>query len=311
MTRPIRYLPHPRATVEITQRTAEGRFLFRPSEGLNALIAGCLSRAQKVTGASVHAVAVMSNHFHLLATFDTVEQMANFMCHLKTNLSKEIRRYHGWRGAVFEGRYRHIPLSDEVEVQIQRLKYILRQGTKEGLVLSPRDWPGVHCAKALERGEPLRGIWVNRTQLYRARQKDNDTVEAHFIDVEELRLVPLPCWAEATSHQVEAWISDLIQDIEAETREMHQEEGTVPLGAEVVCQQDPLDCAGELARSAKPSFHATPTRRRTLMRDFRDFVLAYRAAADRIAAGYLRVEFPENCYPPDLPFVEPTSRFVA
>ena len=42
MPRSPRFLPHPGATVEITQRTIQGRYLFKPSPRLNALVVGCL-----------------------------------------------------------------------------------------------------------------------------------------------------------------------------------------------------------------------------------------------------------------------------
>lgn len=45
-------------------------------------------------------------------------------------------------------RFSSIPVSDEPEAQILRLRYLLSNSTKEGLVLSPSDWPGVHCADA-------------------------------------------------------------------------------------------------------------------------------------------------------------------
>lgn len=311
MTRSIRHLPHTNATVEITQRTAEGRFLFRPSERLNAIIAGCLSRAQKITDASVHAVAVMSNHFHILATFETVEQMSKFMCHLKTNLSKEIRRFHGWKGPVFEGRYQHVPLSSEAEIQVQRLRYILQQGAKEGLVLSPRDWPGVHCAKVLDHGEPIRGVWVNRTEYYQAKQKNREVLEAQFTNTEELHLTPLPCWAEIPVDVLHEWISDIIEGIELETKKMHRRQGTAPSGAQAICSRDPSDCANQLTRTAKPKFHATRAGLRPLLEGLREFTLAYRAAAERLAAGHRNVHFPENCYPPGLPFVEPAALLAA
>lgn len=187
--------------------------------------------------------------------------MSKFMCHFKTNLSKEIRRLHGWKGPVFEGRYQHVPLSDEVEIQVQRLRYILQQGTKEGLVA----------------------------------------------ELEELHLKPLPCWREITTDIVQIWVSDMIQDIESEAEEMHRRRGTVPLGAQAVCSRSILDCASKFVRSAKPKFHATRSCRRALMKGFREFTLAYRAAAKRLAAGFQRASFPENCYPPGLPFVEPTA----
>ncbi|MEO1369468.1 MAG: hypothetical protein AAFX50_20000 [Acidobacteriota bacterium] len=252
----------------------------------------------------MHAVAVLSNHFHLLGSFDTVEQMARFTCHLKTNLSKEIGRLHDWEGPLFAGRYRSVPLSDEPEIQLERLRYILGQGVKEGLVLSPKDWPGVHCARALLDNVPLPGIWVDRTRLYAARQRGEEAKERDFTQETELHLTPLPCLARLSQAKQRAVLSELMDSIEAETLQRHRKNGTVPLGAEAVLQGDPHQKPGKLSNSPKPHFHATRRVFRGMVEAFREFTLAYRLAAERFAAGDLGVEFPENCFPPRPPFVE-------
>ncbi len=38
---------------------------------------------------------------------------------------------------------------------------------------------------------------------------------------------------------------------------------------------------------------------------YREFLAAYRVAAERLAEGDLSVAFPEDCFPPPLPFVKP------
>jgi len=40
---------------------------------------------------------------------------------------------------------------------VARLAYILGHGAKENLVARLRDWPGVHCIRALLDGEELSG----------------------------------------------------------------------------------------------------------------------------------------------------------
>jgi len=304
--RNLRYLPRPGAVVEITQRTIQGRLLLRPSRRLNALVVGCLARAQKNTDAKVHAVATLSNHFHLLASFETVKQMSKFMCHLKTNLSKEIGRLHDWEGSMFAGRYHSIPLSDEPEIQVERLKYILSQGAKEGLVLSPTDWPGVHAAKALAEGQPLRGLWIDRTRLYAARQKRQDVSEAEFSHEEVLRLESLPSWAGLDKGQLKQRVRGMLKHIEESTLEMHHEAGTAPLGASEIMNRHPHERAKRSNRSPMPRFHAATKRVRQMLLDgYREFYAAFRLAAERLKAGDRRADFPENCFPPGLPFVEP------
>ncbi|MEM9558022.1 MAG: transposase [Acidobacteriota bacterium] len=301
-----RHLPYPGALVEITQRTIQGRFLFRPSRRLNALVVGCLARAQKHTECRVHAVAILSSHFHLLASFDTVEQMAGFMGHLKTNLSKEVGRLHDWEQSLFDGRYRSIPVSNECEAQEDRLRYILSQGAKEGLVLSPRDWPGVHSANALADGEPLRGVWIDRTRLYAARQRKGPVDDREFTVKEELELAPLPCWAPISEQARRERVEVMLRQIESETLAMHEKAGTVPLGTTSIRRRRPHERSRRLVRSPKPRFHAASKHvRDRLVEGYREFVAAYRIAAERLAAGDRLATFPENCFPPRLPFVEP------
>ncbi|MEO1082941.1 MAG: hypothetical protein AAFY88_01725 [Acidobacteriota bacterium] len=255
----------------------------------------------------MHAVAVLSSHFHLLCSFDSVEQMASFMCQLKTNLSKEIGRIYGREGPLFAGRYRSIPLSDEPEVQVERLEYILSQGTKEGLVLTPKDWPGVHSARALLDDEPIRGVWVDRTGLYAARQRAEDVTEMHFTEQTELHLAPLPCYKSLSIPERKKSICDLVDRIEARALHRHREQGTVPLGVAAVLSCDPHGRPRELSKSPKPHFHASKAAFKAMMEAFRVFVLAYRHAAGRLAEGHREVEFPDNCFPPRLPFVAPIA----
>ncbi len=151
--------------VEVTCRTIQGRFLLRPSPRVNLTIRGTLGRAQAQTGLRVVAPVFMSNHYHLLVIPDSEQQLAAFMCFVNTNLSKQLGRLHGWSGPIFQ-RYKAIPVSDEEEAQVARLRYLLEHGVKEGLVARPGDWPGVQCVAALTRGPAqLHGIWHERTYL--------------------------------------------------------------------------------------------------------------------------------------------------
>ncbi|MEM9557987.1 MAG: hypothetical protein AAGC60_27265 [Acidobacteriota bacterium] len=229
------------------------------------------------------------------------------MGHLKTNLSKEVGRLHDWEHSLFDGRYRSIPVSNECEAEEDRLRYILSQGAKEGLVLSPRDWPGVHSANALADGEPLRGVWIDRTKLYAARQRKGTVDDREFIIDEELELAPLPSWERISEQARRERVGVMLRRIERETLAMHEKAGTVPLGTTAIRRRLPHERpTRRLVRSPKPRFHAASKHvRDRLIEGFREFVAAYRIAAGRLAAGDLQVTFPENCFPPRLPFVEP------
>jgi hypothetical protein len=84
------------------------------------------------------------------------------MCHFLSKLAREAVRLTGWREKIFGRRYKAIVISSEEAAQIERLRYILANGTKEGLVERPQDWPGVHAVRALLGEEVLEGIWIDQ-----------------------------------------------------------------------------------------------------------------------------------------------------
>lgn len=302
MGRTVQTLPRPGCLVELTRRTIQGRFLFRPSPELNALIVGVLAKAQEQTGMKIHAVHFASNHYHLLISPRTIEQMADFTRHLGTNLSKEVGRLHDWPGSLFEGRSRPIPVSDEEQAQAQRLIYILGQATKDNLVASPADWPGVHVINALVRDEPLRGTWIDRTALHARRQRGEDVAPADVSSEMTLELSPLPCWSSVTPAEYRRRVQTLVAEIEHQGAATRVRERITPLGVRTVLKQRPHHRPEALERRPAPRFHAfSETARRQLETGYRAFLIAYREAADRLKRGQPDVVFPESCFPPRPP----------
>ncbi|HXE99212.1 MAG TPA: transposase, partial [Solirubrobacterales bacterium] len=161
--RRLRFIPEGGALVEVTCRTLHGRFLLRPSSELNSLIIGILARAQRLYSVRVCAFAFLSNHFHLLLSVDDAQQLARFMGYLNSNLAREAGRLANWRERFWSRRYDSILVTDEDRAQVQRLKYVLSQGCKEGLVRRPQDWPGVHSVRAMLGEETLEGLWFDRS----------------------------------------------------------------------------------------------------------------------------------------------------
>jgi len=302
MSRPLRHVPPGGCLVEVTSRTLQGRYLLRPGEELSAVIVGCMARAQRLYPVRIHAFAFLSNHFHLLLHVADAQTMARFMRHLLSNLSLEIGRLHDWPGTLWGRRYRAIEVSEEEEAQIDRLRYILSQGCKEGLIGRPEDWPGLHGIGALTRGEPLRGYWVDRTGLAQARGKAVDP--GAFIQAESLHLVPLPCWEHLAGPEQRRRVEEMVRQIEEDTAAEHRRQGTEPLGAGKILAMHPHTRPENLERSPAPRVHALRKEiRQKMLEAYRLFVLAYREAAVRLRRGETDVRFPEGCFPPPLPFV--------
>src|SRR5688572_391591 len=195
MSRRLRYVPRP-MVVEVTCRTIHGRYLLHPSPRLNRLVIGVLARAQRKYGVSLHAFCVMSNHYHLLITVTDAQQLARFMNFVQSSLAREAGRLARWRERFWSRRYQAILVSDERDAQLSRLRYILSQGCKEGIVTRPEKWRGAHCVRELLSGErTLSGIWVDRMSIHRHGGYRRTIDAAQFVASETLLLSAMPCFA--------------------------------------------------------------------------------------------------------------------
>jgi hypothetical protein len=293
--------------VEITSRVIQGRALLRPSTKLNRRIIGVIGRAQKLYDVQIHAVGFLSTHDHQLCSFVDTKQQALFMQHVQTNLSKEVGRLHDWSGAMWGRRYRGIPVSEEEEAQYSRYRYVLEQGTKEDLVASPLEWPGVNCAWALWHGlKEMEGEWVDRTGLYNARRKEGGAQvrEEDFTFPSNIVLTPPPFLAHLSWDEYQAYVRTMVDEIEQEARERHRRTGCRPLGAAKVLARHPHSWPEHLDRSPAPQYHCSAKEKLAgFWEGFRDFVATYRDAAERLRKGELTAVFPPGCFAPRRQFV--------
>lgn len=307
MPRPLRWIP-PGQMVEITCRTLQGRAFLRPGDEANRRIVGVLGRAQRRSGLTIHAVTVLSNHYHLLATPRDAQQLATFMGFVQTNLAKELNRLHGWSGPVWARRYRSIPVDEDTECQEARLRYVLSNAVKEDLVERCTEWPGVHCARALLSGDPLRGVWYDRSGFAEARRRVGEATLEDHAEEETLVLTPLPCWSDLPDDEIRERLRFLIDSIEAEHRERRKREGRSVVGTEALRKGNPLQptsVSGDRREAtAAPLVHVrSAVRKRKLLDAYREFLVAFAAAAARLRGGEDRPRFPAGSFPPGLPFV--------
>lgn len=304
MPRRLRFIP-PGSLVEVTCRTVQGRLLLKPTPLLRDLTLGVLARAARLYPVEIHAFAFLSNHFHLLLTVSDAQRLARFMNYLNSNLAREAGRLIRWREKFWGRRYQAILVSNEEEAQVARLRYVLAHGVKEGLVGSPVDWPGAHCARALVEGTPLLGRWIDRTLEHAARRKRLPLDSDAFATIEELRLVPLPCWRDLRDETVRGYHRDLVEGLEEEAQRRERHTGKPPLGRDALFRQDPRHEPNRLKKGPAPLGHAASRAARDALREaYRSFYSAYRRAADRLRTGtgepiFL---FPEGAFPPPLPF---------
>ncbi len=297
MSRNLRYIP-PDSLVEVTCRVIQGRFLLLPGRDLNTIIVGALGKAQKRYGMTVCAFVYLSNHCHLLLQPRNAKQLSRFMGHVNSKIAREAGRLHAWREKLWGRRYRGIVVSEEPEAEVERLRYLLAQGCKEGLVESPKQWPGATSAKAHTQGWKLSGLWFDRTKEHKARKRGELVPKLRFAEEVELELTPIPCWRGETEHRINSQVRALIRDIEAETQEHIRQTGREPLGRQAILEQNPHAQPARFVRSPAPRFHAHRGHvRRRLENAYRRFFHAYREASERFRQGK-KAEFPPGAFLP-------------
>jgi hypothetical protein len=306
MPRPLRYVP-PGAVVEVTARTVGSRFLLRPDPTTNELVLGVVGRAQKLFGVRIFALTVMSNHLHALLGVDHAAQLAGFMQHVLANIAKEVGRHHQWLGPFWSRRYRSIVVAD-AESQANRLRYVLCQGLKEGLVDRADRWPGASTTTALLRGTPLHGVWYDRTAEFEARRRGVRPDPLLTQEIYEIRLSQVPDLASRSPGEYRSFVRDLVKQEERQARIDREMAGrTAVLGARRILEQDPHAAPPHPDRSPAPLVHAASQKMRDTFRvAYRAFVDAFRTAANCLRNGGTS-QFPEGAFPPSLPFVMPEA----
>ncbi len=290
--------------MEITGRTIQGRYLLRPSVQLNEVVVGVIGRAQRKHQVEVCALTVLSNHIHLLVFAEDCGRLAEFMHFVDTNLSKKVGRLHDWSGTLWHGRYSAVPVSGEEAAQVARLKYVLAQGVKEHLVARMRDWPGVHCARALVDGERLRGFWFDGTREYYARRRGQPVDRCEFAEPEEIVLSPLPCWRHLSAEEYGERVAELAEQVEAEAAVERKAQGKAVLGVRATLARDPHHRPETLERRPRPRIHAASrAAREQFLAAYAEFVAAFRQASRRFRSGDRTAVFPPGSFPPAQPFV--------
>jgi len=297
-----RYIPEgERTVVELSNRTVQSRLLLRPSPELNDVILGAIARAQRRYGVEVHGYVFLSNHFHLLASVTSAQQLSSFAGYFQSKIAKEVCRLHDWRDKVWARRYRHVAVLDE-EAQHERFLYLLENSCKEGLVESPLDWPGVHCAQVLARGfREAQGTWFDRTKLWAARQRRETVRSQDFMEAETLRLSALPIWAHMSNEQYASHVTTLVEEVERSTAQRHADSGNGSLGRQAVSRQDPHRRPTRTKREPAPFVHASTKAARLAFRAaYNVFMAACGTATERLRTAGDSSGFPVGAFLPPL-----------
>ena len=190
------------ATHHVVSRCIQGFGFLKPTREIRAITRGVLaySLEQHQKTIELHHYVFLSNHFHLLLSAKSSLDLAEFMCHFKGNLARELARVHDWHGTLWQKRYSSEEILDEHALE-DIFKYITQNSVKEGLVDHPKDWTGLHGYRQLVMGKKVSGPWVDRTGYYHSVQRREGKLISEFTTERQIRLTPPPIWAHLSKSQ--------------------------------------------------------------------------------------------------------------
>ena len=298
MSTPLRFIPDEAkrfknrsgesiAVVEITIRTVLGIYLLKPTSRNKSLILGVLGRAKERLDFELYGYAYLSNHGSLLVGVRDAVQLARIMEFIHSNIARELGRkeHSDWSGRFWGRRGRPILILTDEDL-VDRMRYLLANSTKEGLVTRPTRWPGAHCAKALCEGRADVGVWVDRTELRRLRFNSKPierVTESNASTYYRVRLDKLPCWAKLSDEQYRGLIVCLCKDIAEQAALKRRADGGQVVGVKRLLRFSPHHRPGGIEKSPAPPVHCRDRKLRFwFLEAYRSFVQAYRWAYRRL-----------------------------
>src|SRR5687767_14986156 len=140
----------PGRTYLVTRRCTQRQFLLKPSRRTNEIVRYCLAVAASKTGVLVHAVCIMSNHWHGVVT-DPLARLPEFLEHFHRLLARAQNASLGrWENLWSSDKTSVVLLVSDQDV-LEKMAYTMANPTAAGLVRSPRQWPGVITTRVGER----------------------------------------------------------------------------------------------------------------------------------------------------------------
>ena len=288
MTRPRCILPG--ATYLITRRTLRRHHLLRPDGATNNLFIYALAVCAQRYNVRVHAVCVMSTHYHLVAT-DVRGELPLFLAQFHRIVALTLKVMLAWEGPVWDHEPTSVVRLETLDAIVDKIAYCVANPVAAGLVYSASHWPGL-SARATPNASP---------QQQGHRPSDFfDPENPEWPPSAQLFLSVPPAVPPDTSPDFEMNVSIAIQEHEREARARMREQGRNFPNVKRVTRTSPYARATtfEPLRGLNPTFASGATRDAYALaaRTLKHFQSAYRTALDAWRRGLRAVVFPAGTW---------------
>jgi len=168
-------------------------FLLRPTAQTREIFAYCVAAAAERTGVLLHAICVMSNHYHAVVT-DPDARLPDFLHYVNEYVAKCINASLGRWENLWATEPPSAVRLDSAEDVLDKMVYVLTNPVKPFLVKKHCRWPGLLGFRRSDSAEVVRPkVFFRPTGSAPQRAK--------------LVFVPPPAWAHLApkdfEHQVE------------------------------------------------------------------------------------------------------------
>jgi REP element-mobilizing transposase RayT len=273
-------------TYLVSRRCTQREFLLKPSALTNLIFKFVLAVAALRYGILIHAVCVMSNHYHLVLT-DPRANLPDFSRLLDGVVAKALNALYGrWENFWAPSSYSAVALVSPEDI-VEKVAYTLANPASAGLVEHGREWPGVWSDPRFI-GQP--GELIPRPGHYFAQ--DGSMPEA-----EQLVLSAPPGFESVEAFR--ALVAARLNELERTAADEREASGVSVLGAPRVLKQRHTNrpTSGEPRRVLNPRVAARDKWKRIeAVGRLVSFLESHRDALLRFCRGERNVIFPHGTY---------------
>jgi len=142
------------STYLVTRRCTQRQFLLLPDREVNEIFLYCLATAAERFSVQVHAVCVMSGHWHGIVT-DLDGELPDFMAWVHKYVAKCMNAKLGrWENFWSSSHYSAVRLESPDDI-MDKIVYVLTNPVAGYLVSRSHMWPGLHTARIAIGGKPM------------------------------------------------------------------------------------------------------------------------------------------------------------
>jgi REP element-mobilizing transposase RayT len=259
-------------------------FFLRPSAQTNQIVTYCLAVAAHVANVEVHAVCVMSNHWHLVVT-DCEGRLPEFLRWAHQLIAKCINASLGrWENMWSAEDTNVVELVDDATV-LEKIAYVIANPTAAGLVNAPTKWPGLLTTRLGQR------LSAKRPDVF--FRKDGEMPEEV-----EVRCTRPDIFRGLSAREVDLKLAELVARQVREARDALRRAGRTFLGARGVLKQAISQTAytDEVRRTLRPRVAGKGKPYRAALQRLKTFWEAYRIALSDWRRGNRASVFPVGSY---------------